>query len=197
MGSSAIQLHELFNSEKLTRYSYPFSSKGFPANGVYIFFEKGETITTHDGKILDRIVRVGTHEKDDNLYKRLKQHFTGNIISSIFRKDIGEALSTDKETDKTYKEEEISKYMRENLSFVIFEEETEAERFDWEERIIFTLSKAVILGQISPSKKWLGNKSSKGKIRRSGLWQVEGIYIEELDKAGISKLMQIVGKESK
>ena len=194
MGSSAIQLHELFNSEKLTRYSYPFSIKGFPANGVYIFFEKGETITTPDGRILDRIVRVGTHEKDDNLYKRLKQHFTGNITSSIFRKDIGKALSTNKETDKTYKEEEISKYMRENLSFVIFEEETEAERFDWEERIIFTLSKAVILGQISPSKKWLGNKSPKEKIKKSGLWQVEGIYVEELDKAGISRLMQIVEK---
>ena len=194
MGSSAIQLHELFNSEKLTRYSYPFSSKGFPANGVYIFFEKGETITTPDGRILDRIVRVGTHEKDDNLYKRLKQHFTGNITSSIFRKDIGKALSTNKETDKTYKEEEISKYMRENLSFVIFEEETEAERFDWEERIIFTLSKAVILGQISPSKKWLGNKPPKEKIKKSGLWQVEGIYVEELDKAGISRLMQIVEK---
>lgn len=192
MGSSAIQLHELFNSEKLTRYSYPFNSKGFPANGVYIFFEKGETITTPDGRIVDRIVRVGTHEKDDNLYKRLKQHFTGNIISSIFRKDIGEALSTDKETDKTYKEEEISKYMRENLSFVVFEVETEAERLYWEERIIFTLSKAVILGQISPSKKWLGNKFSKGKIRNSGLWLVQGLDKEGLTEDEFEKLKKLV-----
>ena len=101
-----LELHELFNSEKLTRYSYPFSSKGFPTNGVYIFFEKGETITTPDGRILDRIVRVGTHEKDDNLYKRLKQHFTGNITSSIFRKDIGKAqhsLPTKKLTKPTKK----------------------------------------------------------------------------------------------
>jgi len=185
MGSSALQLHELFNSEKLTRYSYPFSSKGFPTNGIYIFFEKGEAITTPEGKILDRIVRVGTHRGEGNLYKRLKQHFTGNITSSIFRKDIGEALSTKDE-------EEISKYMRENFSFVIFEVETEEERLYWEERIVFTLSKAVILGQISPSKNWLGNKSSKGKIRKSGLWQVEGIYIEELDKTDINKLKQIV-----
>lgn len=135
---------------------------------------------------------MGTHEKDDNLYKRLKQHFTGNITSSIFRKDIGKALSTNKETDKTYKEEEISKYMRENLSFVVFEVETEAERLDLEERIIFTLSKAVILGQITVSEDWLGNKSPKGKIRKSGLWQVEGIYIEELDKTDVNRLMQIV-----
>ena len=106
--SLTLELHELFNSEKLIRYSYPFGSKGFPINGVYIFFEKGETITTPDGRILDRIVRVGTHKKDDNLYKRLTQHFTGNITSSIFRKDIGGALSTDNE-------EEISKYMRESL----------------------------------------------------------------------------------
>ena len=185
MGSSAIQLHELFNSEKLTRYSYPFSSKGFPANGVYIFFEKGETITTPDGRSLDRIVRVGTHRGEGNLYKRLKQHFTGNITSSIFRKDIGEALSTKDE-------EEISKYMRENFSFVVFEVETEAERLEWEERIVFTLSKAVILGQISPSEKWLGKSSPKEKIKKSGLWQVEGIYIEELDKTDINKLKQIV-----
>ena len=82
--------------------------------------------------------------------------------------------------------------MRENFSFVIFEVETEEERLYWEERIVFTLSKAVILGQISPSKNWLGNKSSKGKIRKSGLWQVEGIYIEELDKTDINKLKQIV-----
>lgn len=188
MGKSLVlELHELFNSEKLTRYSYPFSSKGFPTNGVYIFLEKGETIKTPDGRVLDRIVRVGTHKKDDNLYRRLNQHFTGNITSSIFRKDIGKALSTDNE-------EEISKYMRENLSFVVFEVETEAERLDWEERIIFTLSKAVILGQISLSKKWLGNKSPKEKIRKSGLWQVEGIYIAELDKADVNKLIQIVQK---
>ena len=187
MESSALQLHELFNSEKLIRYSYPFGGKGFLTNGIYIFFEKGEAITTPEGKILDRIVRVGTHRGEGNLYKRLKQHFTGNITSSIFRKDIGEALSTKDE-------EEISKYMRESFSFVIFEVETEEERLYWEERIVFTLSKAVILGQISPSKNWLGNKSSKGKIRKSGLWQVEGIYIEELDKADVNRLMQIVGR---
>ena len=35
--SLVLELHELFNSEKLTRYSYPFSSKGFPTNGgLYI-----------------------------------------------------------------------------------------------------------------------------------------------------------------
>jgi len=84
--------------------------------------------------------------------------------------------------------------MRENLSFVVFEVETEEERLCWEERIVFTLSKAVILGQISPSEDWLGKSSPKEKIRKSGLWQVEGIYIEELDKASINKLMQIVQK---
>lgn len=183
-------LHELFNI--LKRFTFPCQKRIgkkwiVPHNGIYIFFEKGETITTSDGRELDRIVRVGTHEKDNRLFNRIDQHFKGNIKSSIFRKDIGEALSTNNE-------EIISKYMQENLSFVVFEVATKEERLYWEEKIILTLSKAAILGQISPSKKWLGNKSPKEKIRRSGLWQVEGIYIEELDKAGISKLMQIVGK---
>ena len=107
--SLTLELHKLFNSQR--RFKYPLEKEeknAIPKNGIYIFFEKGETITTPDGRILDRIVRVGTHKKDDNLYKRLNQHFTGNITSSIFRKDIGKALSTDNE-------EEISKYMRESL----------------------------------------------------------------------------------
>ena len=183
-------LHELFNI--LKRFTFPCQKRIgkkwiVPHNGIYIFFEKGETITTSDGRELDRIVRVGTHEKDNRLFNRIDQHFKGNIKSSIFRKDIGEALSTNNEGM-------ISKYMQENLSFVIFEVATKEERLYWEEKIILTLSKAAILGQISPSKKWLGNKSPKEKIRRSGLWQVEGIYIEELDKASINKLMQIVEK---
>ena len=44
------------------------------------------------------------------------------------------------------------------------------------------------------SENWLGKSSPKEKIKKSGLWQVEGIYIEELDKADVNRLMQIVGR---
>lgn len=57
-------------------------------NGVYILFEKNEF--GHNG---DRIVRIGSHTGNDNLVKRLEEHFLKeNKDRSIFRKNIGRAL---------------------------------------------------------------------------------------------------------
>ena len=43
--------------------------------------------------VVDRIVRIGTHRGDNNLYNRLKEHFINeNKDRSIFRKNIGRAL---------------------------------------------------------------------------------------------------------
>jgi len=64
--SLALKLHKLFNVQE--RITFPFEGKKniIPANGIYIMFEKGET---YQG--LDRIVRVGTHTGDNQLYSRL------------------------------------------------------------------------------------------------------------------------------
>jgi len=70
MESLAVRLHQLFNRQK--RFSFPFQEKKkeIPSNGIYIIFEKGETF--HG---MDRIIRIGTHTGDNQLFSRLNQHF--------------------------------------------------------------------------------------------------------------------------
>lgn len=43
------------------------------------------------------------------------------------------------------------------------------ERLSWERKIVSTLAKA---GEIKPSDNWLGNYSTKEKIKKTGLWLV-------------------------
>ena len=204
MESLAVRLHQLFNQQK--RFSFPFQEKKkeIPSNGIYIIFEKGETF--HG---MDRIIRVGTHTGDNQLFSRLNQHFLKeNKNRSIFRKNIGRSL-LHKENNPYSKEWEydtkllnlelekelekrISTYIHENLSFVVFEVKTKEERLFWEERIIATLSKAANQGEIKPSDKWLGNFSPIEKIRNSGLWLVQGLDKEGLTEDEFEKLKKLV-----
>ena len=181
-GTIAIQLHKLFN--KLERFDYnSFSDpeKKIPKKRVYVFFEKGEEILIPNGGKLDRIVRVGTHYNQEEIQKRLKSHFT--TTNSVFREDVKKALikrfGANVITDNF-----INGYMRDNFSFSILEfEEEDVEvakenRLKWEYKLIQTISKAVFLGEITPSEKWLGKFSSVNEIRKGGLWQKEGVYDE-------------------
>ena len=214
MESLAVRLHQLFNQQK--RFSFPFQDKKkeIPSNGIYIIFEKGETF--HN---MDRIIRVGTHTGDNQLFSRLNQHFLKeNKNRSIFRKNIGRSLlhkennpyskeweydTTSREGKEKYAkllnlelekelEKRISTYIHENLSFVVFEVKTKEERLFWEERIIATLSKAANQGEINPSDKWLGNFSPIEKIRKSGLWLVQGLDKEGLTEEEFEKLKHLI-----
>jgi len=93
-------LHEQLEQVPLTKY--PFNVEQLPRNGIYFFYEKGET-WGHGGD-KPRIVRIGTH-KANNFRSRIKEHFLlderkMNFDSvgqapkdrSIFRKNIGRAL---------------------------------------------------------------------------------------------------------
>lgn len=88
--------------ERLPFIRYPFNPKDLPENGIYFFYEEGES--WGHGGAKPRIVRVGT-SKDGNLRKRLAEHFLldGGKMNfdsskpaprerSIFRKNIGRAL---------------------------------------------------------------------------------------------------------
>ena len=79
MNSLAVQLHQLFNAQK--RFTFPFEANKneIPTNGIYIIFEKGEKFND-----CDRIIRVGTHTGDNQLYSRLKQHFVKENKNPLF-----------------------------------------------------------------------------------------------------------------
>ncbi len=204
-------LHALFNS--LERFRYPFDESKIPLNGIYVFFEKGET--SHGA---DRIVRIGTHNGQDQLRSRLVQHLVNeNKDRSIFRKNIGRAIISKSgnakllemwEKDRTTRkgkaesasfdldaiiqiEKQVSDYMRSNLSFVVFEVKKKEERLFLESRLISTVS---LCGSCKPSPGWLGNFSPKPKIRESGLWLVNELYKAPLSDTELEELKVRLGR---
>jgi len=146
------------------------------------------------------------------LRSRLNQHFVKqNKNRSIFRKNIGRCfLNKDSnpylnlwELDTTSRankeknlklldlvfekkiEERISSYIQVNLSFCVFQIDTKNDRIFWERKIVSTLAKAP---DIKLSDKWLGNYSSKIKIKASGLWQVNELYKDCLTELEFEQL---------
>jgi hypothetical protein len=207
MRNIALELHQIFNEQK--RYFFPFGQviKEIPKNGIYIIFENGEKYKNHD-----RIVRVGTHTGNNQLRSRLNQHFIkDNKNRSIFRKNIGRCfLNNEKNpylniwdldiTSRISKEKNlifldldfekqiekrISNYVQTNLSFCVFQIDTKDDRLFWESKIVSTLAKAT---DIKSSENWLGNQSTKDKIKVSGLWQVNELYNDSLTELEFDQL---------
>lgn len=207
MISLTFRLHKLFNEQN--RFTFPFKDreKEIPRNGIYVIFEKGETFNG-----IDRIVRVGTHTGEKQLRSRLNQHFVKeNKNRSIFRKNIGRCLlnkeknkyldlweldiTSKADKDKNLKlldldfekklEKRISEYIQTNLSFCVFQVDTKEQRLFWESKIISTLAKS---NELIPSTNWLGNYSTKDKIKQSGLWQVNELYKKELTETEFEQL---------
>jgi len=59
-------------------------------NGLYFFYEKGET-SKHSPE--GRIARIGNHPRSqDTLKRRLRMHYSGGKNSSVFRKFLGGAI---------------------------------------------------------------------------------------------------------
>jgi len=205
------EIHKLFNS--LKRYSFPYNPNDIPLNGIYILFQKGEK--AHG---VDRIVRIGTHTGKDQLRSRLWQHFVNeNKDRSIFRKNIGRALlnkdndpfleqweldlTTRYDRDTYLKdvdmrkqkqvEKQVSEYLQNNFTFVVFEIMGKDNRLELESKIISTVSSCE---ECKPSKQWLGSHSPKSKIRESGLWLVNELNKEPLTEKDMTTLKNILKK---
>lgn len=212
MDNIALELCILLNRKR--RFNFPFEAQKsiLPKNGIYIIFENGEMFND-----LDRIVRVGTHTGDNQLFSRLKQHFVEeNKNRSILRKNIGRCLLNKNgspylplwELDITSREEkernlrlldlefekqiekQITNYIQTNLSFCVFEVGTKEQRIIWESKIVSTIVKATLF---KSSATWLGNYSPKEKIKSSGLWQVNELYNEILTTSELNELKSHIG----
>lgn len=94
-------LHEQL--QELPMMTHPFDMECLPQNGIYFFYEHGET-WGHTGNE-PRIVRVGSHTGQDNLRTRISETYLldeSRLLSnadrpkpadrSIFRKNLGRAL---------------------------------------------------------------------------------------------------------
>lgn len=167
--------------EILPKYSSP--SNNFSENGIYFFYEKGEKCH-FDGSDHDRIGRVGTHRTDGAFGSRIKNHYSGNKNSSVFRKHIGSALILKhklnfdlnqwvKQDTPTFDEVElmVSKYIQDNFYFRYIIVETKQKRLELEERLIATLCNA----NLRPSDNWLGRFAYADKIKASGLWNIQHV----------------------
>ena len=209
MSETCTVIHQWLNH--LDRFSFPFDESKIPLNGVYVLFEMGES--GHDS---DRIVRIGTHNGENQLRSRLQQHFIKeNKDRSIFRKNIGRALlsrdknpflekweldltpseareqpldSIDIETQKKT-ERSVTRHIQGNFSFVVFEINDKHERLDMESKIISTVS---LCEECRPSSNWLGLSSPKEKIRESGLWLVNELYKEPLSEKDMADLQKLL-----
>lgn len=211
MGECCATLHRWFNAGE--RLGFPVGKERIPRNGIYILFEKGEQ--AHGG---DRIVRIGTHTGHNQLPSRLQQHFLKeNKDRSIFRKNIGRALLSRAEdsflsmweldltshqarlahghkVDPTRQlsiEHEVSAYIRANFTFVVFPVSEQADRLQWESRLISTIS---LCEKCQPSPAWLGQFSPKSRIRESGLWQVNELYKDPLSSDELARLEEGLGR---
>ncbi len=209
MSKECFKLHEIFSG--LNKFNFPFDENKIPLNGIYVLFQKNEL--AHG---VNRIVRIGTHTGKDQLRSRLKQHFINeNKNRSIFRKNIGRALlnkNKDKfleqwEIDLTTKEakdkysrlidfnklkeveKEVTKYLQDNFSFVVFRVDDMKKRLELESKIISTVS---LCKECSPSKNWLGLFSPKDKIRESGLWLVNELNKEPLNENEVEALKKLL-----
>ena len=211
MSTVCAELHELLTS--LSRHYFPFDASRIPLNGIYVLFEDGET--AHG---TDLIVRVGTHNGDDRLSKRLVEHFVQeNKDRSIFRKNIGRAVLNrandpflaqweidlmSREARRVYgdsvdkaklKEVEsiVSNYIRSHFSFVVVPITTYEARNLWESLFISTVAQC---RECKPSVNWLGHFSTKEEIRTSGLWNVQGLNKIPMKYAELERLRELVNK---
>jgi len=176
-------------------------------------FEAGEQ--AHN---VERIVRVGTHTGDYQLRSRLQQHFVKeNKDRSIFRKNIGRAILnraddpfleqwnwdlTTRKAKETYRdlvdwrqqeevERQVTAYIQEHFSFVVFEVAEKHQRLSLESKIISSISWCAVC---RPSADWLGLHSPKSKICQSGLWLVNELYRDPLLEVEFVELQSLIHK---
>lgn len=192
---------------------------GWPARGVYFFFEPGEIRA--DGESL-RVVRVGTHAvsrpSKATLWQRLALHKGnpdgGSHHASVFRRHVGGALlarggfppeigdtwgignsagSDEVRRIERSLERAVSEYIG-AMPFLVLAADDEpgpaSVRGYIERNAIGLLSTAGIAAD-SPSPAWLGRDCPHPAVRSSGLWNVDYVG-QAYDPAFLDRLEKLV-----
>lgn len=171
---------------RLPSVSPPFHD--IPADGLYFFYETGET-ESHEG--LARIVRVGNHpHRVGGLKQRLRQHYSGRKNGSVFRKALGGAILRSQDADhpcllpspgKGHWEQQnaktcevckpteavVSRRLREQFDLKLLRVDDVSERNRLEEALVATLAQCPTC-DASPD--WLGRRAYSEKIQATGMW---------------------------
>ena len=207
------KFHILFNSMK--RYNFNnFDDIPF-TNGIYVVLDKKEKY-----KNMDRIVRIGTHDDDNKLIIRIKNHYKkGFKDSSFFRKNIGKSILSyndhyylhiwninfnDKDNQSKFNEirdmevedaldEKISQYMKERFEFVCFEVNDLKDRYRLEEGLISTIYHDK---DFLASDKWLGKYSPVSEVRDSHMWVAKGLDKKQLTLEECRKIVTLCIKSN-
>ncbi|UMB61098.1 hypothetical protein MHL31_02585 [Lutibacter sp. A80] len=205
-------IHEYFNNQE--RFSFPYDRKELKeltnSNGLYVLFEKGETYND-----FDRIVRIGSHDGNDRLIKRLGNHFNSKLHrGSVFRKHIGRCfLNIDKDSylehwnrpfksrvekkihgkfvdleyEKKY-EEKVTNHIHKNLSFAVIPNVFEKINRDRiEEGLISSLNQS---DKKISSDTWLGNLHPDQRIRNAKIWNIEYLKHKPLSLDEFKELIE-------
>lgn len=193
-------------------------SSGCPLQGVYFFYEDGETCP--DGS--NRAVRVGTHAltttSQTTLWGRLRQHRGqlagrqpggGNHRASVFRRHVGAALirrdgapddlcaswldrhhpTGELTSQEAAVELAVSRYIG-AMPFLWLSVPGRADRGYLESNSIALLSR-LTGGPGMPSSTWLGRYAERAEIRESGLWNVQHVT-DHYEPEFLQRLAQLV-----
>ena len=138
-------------------FGYSDLNEVVEGQGVYLMFEKGQF--GKDG--LPRIVRVG---KAGNLKNRLKTHYSGNVYTSAFRRQVQSALSN---SNLPSSEKDISHYIQENITFALIRVPSALSCDELEVRLINIIS---YTSKDYETLDWLGLKCSDENIKKYKIW---------------------------
>lgn len=196
----------------LPRHDFRTERSSLPRDGIYLFFERGETVPIQRS-VRDRIVRVGTHRADGRFPTRIRQHYGnvrslhGNKNGSVFRLHVGGALLTRSNSRDprlaewqrhggmsfVEVEELVSKTLRDDFTFVCFRVNEGEERLELERGLIALLAQHPMA---EPSLAWLGRYAGAEDIRRTGLWNTQHVRAEPLTDAEFARLKQLCEGEA-
>jgi len=186
-------------------------------NGLYFFYEEGET-SKHAPN--DRIVRIGNHPlSQDSLKRRLRMHYSGGKNGSVFRRLLGGAILRRADPNSPCLkpgpgqghwekqglhvcenckpiENQVRDLLKKSFRFRCIEIEERELRNDLEKKLIATISLCPIC---RPSENWLGKFAYSANVQNSGLWNSDYVFDKEkiLDESDVQRLKDIIERTAR